>query len=618
MWSAVGGIPLPDINPHAVQYPGNYYAMATNSNYCKKEATGYVGFLNVPTARIRTDQAVCCVNETVTLDGEVGPGVGSVIYGWSVTDPTSAVILTATTPAVSFTPSIAGTYTATLTVTSDPNNVGTGCSATATQTIDVRTPAAAPTLAFGTNPCLGNGPVDLVASGYPATGTLHWSNGTVGATTQYYTYGYAKAYYYDPSDGCPSGTGTIKIERQPDFDALLTGCYWKCKTFNTNTLPVYGLTTAEQTVRWEWWRDNLLVTSGLGTYNGVPLSLPLAFGTHHLEVVYQGINCTIQSPDLTISSKPVCDCEGIAILVTSVTPKVTTDCKLSYTVKVKICNKSGSDFCFDKLTVLSVDANVHATMLNAPWGNLANGDCGYYEIDLAVSSLDPMSVLLQLEDLDCLECTKKFSVSLPIPDCEQTVMDMDFELVDFTSVAVYFDFDMPLPTGGYLYGVYSEPPMITGYNYDVSTGTLYGSGMLDAALLSQLAAAGENICFHAILCVDGVLCKYTFCLSAQDLIDDLDIVIRNSNGSKGSVHARIETDPPALQPNPTTGEVRVTGTKGEVAEVAVLDMHGRQMALHRDTDRFNVASLPSGTYIVRLKVRDGNSLQTYYLKLVKK
>ena len=360
-----------------------------------------------------------------------------------------------------------------------------------------------------------------------------------------------------------------------------------------------------------------MVTSGLGTYNGVPLTLPLALGTHHLEVIYQGVNCTIQSPDLTISLKEVCDCEGIAILVTSVTPKVTTECELSYTVKIKICNKSGGDFCFDKLTVLSVGANVQATMLNAPWGTLADGDCEDYEIKLTVSSLDPMSVLLRLTG-SCPSCTKDFSVSLPVPDCEQNVTRMVFDLVDFTNVAVYFDFDMPLPTGGYLYGVYSEPPMITGYNYDVSTGTLYGSGMLDAALLSQLAAAGENICFHAILCVDGVLCKYTFCLSAQDLIDDLDIVIRNSNGSKGSVHARIETDPPALQPNPTTGEVKVTGTKGEVAEVAVLDMHGRQMALHRDTDRFNVASLASGTYIVRLKVRDGNSLQTYYLKLVKK
>lgn len=161
--------------------------------------------------------------------------------------------------------------------------------------------------------------------------------------------------------------------------------------------------------------------------------------------------------------------------------------------------------------------------------------------------------------------------------------------------------------------------MITGYSYDASTGTLSGSGMLDAALLSQLAAAGETVCFHALLCVDGKLCKYTFCILAQDLIDDLDIVIRNSN-NKGSVRARSETgsDLPALQPNPTTGEVRVTGAKGEVAEAAVLDMHGRQVALFPGTDCFNVSSLAAGTYIVRLKVREGDSHQTYYLKLVKK
>lgn len=613
VWCEVGGTPVTDVNPHAVQYPDYYYALATNSNYCKKEATRYVGFLNPPTARIRTEQTKCCVGETVTLDGFVY-GLNNITYSWSVEKPLGNTLYTASTPDFTFeTDHGAGDYYVTLEVgISYPGNIT--CTSTATQTITANPQPAPPTLAFGSNQCLHLGPVDLTATGY--TGTLHWSNGTVGSPTQYYTYGRAVAYYYDPTDGCPSDTVSILVERQPDFDALLTGCYKKCK--GSYELPVYSLTNTTQEIGWRWWQDNTLLTSGSGVYYGTPLVLPVGFGNHQLEVTYQGGNCTVQSSELSVSSKDTCDCEGIEVTVAKIISTVSNDCKLTYNVFLHICNKSGGDFCFDKLTVLSVGANVQATMVNAPWGTLADGDCDDYEIKLTVSSLDPMSVLLRLTG-SCPSCTKDFSVSLPVPDCEENVKNMDFELVNFTNVAVYFDFDMPLPTGGYLYGVYSEPPMITGYSYDASTGTLSGSGMLDAALLSQLAAAGETVCFHALLCVDGKLCKYTFCLSALELINTLDIVIRNGN-SKGSVRARSETgaDLPALQPNPTTGEVRVTGAKGEVAEAAVLDMHGRQVALFQGTDRFNVGSLAAGTYIVRLKVRDGDSHQTYYLKLVKK
>ena len=580
-----------------------------NDNYCKKEHNKYIGFLNVPTARIRTDQAECCVGETVTLDGEVGPGVGSVIYGWSVTDPTSTVILTATTPSVSFTPSEAGTYTATLTVTGSNS-----CSSQTSQTINVHTPSAAPTLAFGTNPCLGNGPVDLVATNY--SGTLHWNNGTVGATTQYYTYGYAKAYYYDPSDGCPSGVDSIFIERQPDLDALLTGCYEKCK--GNYELPAYGLTQATQTVGWEWWRDNTQVTSGSGTYYGYPLVLPVSFGTHHLDVSYQNGSCTETSPDLTVTSKPVCNCEGIELVVNGITPNVSDGCELTYIVKFTICNKSGIDFCFDSLKVLSVDANVQVALIGAPWPPLPDGNCEDYTIKLTVSSLEPMSVLLRFVN-NCGPCTKDFSVSLPVTDCEVTIREMDlWRLQEPASDAVlYYGFKITLPSEcDNVFAVYSEPPMITKYTYDGATGIMTGMGMLDMALLTQLAADGEEVCFHVIMCCDNKLCKYTYCIAADELRETTGA---KSQGEKEGTRLKGDLGTlPALQPNPTTGEVRVTGTKGEVAEAAVLDMHGRQVALYKGTDRFSVASLASGTYIVRLKVRDGNSLQTYYLKLVKK
>lgn len=619
-WCEIGGTPVSDGNPHAVQYPDYYYALATTSNYCKKEATRYVGFLNPPTARIRTEQTTCCVGETVTLDGTVHTSAGNVTYSWSVTDPSSAVLLTAATPSISFTAEDAGTYTITLNVLSDPNNGGNGCSATATQTITANPKPAPPTLAFGNNPCLHLGPVDLTATGY--TGTLHWSNGTTGSPTQYNTHGRAVAYYYDPTIGCPSDTVSILVERQPDFDALLTGCYKKCK--GSYELPVYSLTNTTQEIGWEWWQDNTLANSGSGIYYGVPLILPVGFGSHHLEVTYQGGNCTVQSPDLNVTSKDTCDCEGIVLTVESITLKVTDECELTYTIKVKICNNSGGDFCFDKLTVLSVGANVQASMVNAPWGTLSDGDCGDYMIKLVVSSLDPMSVLLRLTS-SCPSCTKDFSISLPIPDCDLDIKEFSYMIDDglTNSAVVYLNLIALLPPNGQLYALYSEPPMIYGYSYDPSTGKVTGKGMLDIALLTELLEAGKTLCFHAILCKGGKLCRYTYCFSRAEM----ELLIaqvgngRNdgdSNNDKGGVRARSEigADLPALQPNPTTGEVRVTGAKGEVAEAAVLDMHGRQVAVFPGTDRFNVGSLAAGTYIVRLKVRDGDTLKTHYLKLL--
>ena len=75
-----------------------------------------------------------------------------------------------------------------------------------------------------------------------------------------------------------------------------------------------------------------------------------------------------------------------------------------------------------------------------------------------------------------------------------------------------------------------------------------------------------------------------------------------------------------LMPNPTTGDVNVVGTTDEVVDVVVMDMHGKEVATHEGTASFNVATLSSGTYIVRVKTRkdDKSAEKVAYLKLVKK
>ncbi|MBQ7710898.1 MAG: T9SS type A sorting domain-containing protein [Bacteroidales bacterium] len=74
----------------------------------------------------------------------------------------------------------------------------------------------------------------------------------------------------------------------------------------------------------------------------------------------------------------------------------------------------------------------------------------------------------------------------------------------------------------------------------------------------------------------------------------------------------------SIYPNPTAGEVQVMGAAGEVSEVLVLDMKGRQVAKFEHTDRFDISGLPSGAYIVRLRTRSGEDANDItYLKLVK-
>ena len=74
----------------------------------------------------------------------------------------------------------------------------------------------------------------------------------------------------------------------------------------------------------------------------------------------------------------------------------------------------------------------------------------------------------------------------------------------------------------------------------------------------------------------------------------------------------------SIYPNPTAGEVQVMGAAGEVSEVLVLDMKGRQVAYIEHTDRFDVSGLPSGTYIIRVRTRSSEDTeQITYLKLVK-
>lgn len=91
------------------------------------------------------------------------------------------------------------------------------------------------------------------------------------------------------------------------------------------------------------------------------------------------------------------------------------------------------------------------------------------------------------------------------------------------------------------------------------------------------------------------------------------------NGGHQSIESPSTIEPPKVYPNPTNGEVSVVGTSSQVVEIIIMDMSGRQMATFTNTNRFNIANLPSGIYIVSLKTRSttDDPDKNTYLKLIK-
>ena len=74
----------------------------------------------------------------------------------------------------------------------------------------------------------------------------------------------------------------------------------------------------------------------------------------------------------------------------------------------------------------------------------------------------------------------------------------------------------------------------------------------------------------------------------------------------------------SLYPNPTEGSVHILGLQDQMATVEIMDMTGRLINTFDNTSPFNISTLPSGTYIVRVKTHHDNTDKVTYLKLVKK
>ncbi len=624
-----------------VQYTGDYHVDVIDQYYCKGKKTQNVSFYNVPTALIVTASTIYCEGETIKFYGSPDPDSNSYTFDWVITDLTYGTTETSHYATVSYTPSHAGNYLVTLTISS-----GNGCSASTSETIKVNPRPQAPTIFFNGNECLDQGAVNLSGT-TPTTppSIINWSNGYTGPDANYFTSGEARAWYYDINTGCKSREATINIEPQPDFDALLTGCYKKCKDFfSTNPkLPVWGLTSGHESIVWRWsLNNNLVVPNGNGTiyYPDYTLMLPLTgFGDYTLNLRYHGGNCPVTSPTLTIEPKDTCDCKDLD--VTYEYKWHVKECRLVYKVMVKVCNNSNREACLNDIQYLFDKHYINVVNSSFTPTTLIPGDCYTFHMTIEARQFMPSSIISFSIFDRCNHCKTDFSINL-MPekiDCEMPMKVIDIEINRDLSneVAGYFKFLVDVNPAQNVFSFWTEPPMVIDYGYD-GLDFVYGMNMIDMSLLSQLVAEKGDICFYALTCFKDKICLRKYCMPAEKLYYlflsagtiHKSAASNAEQSENNNIIDELPTTSPRLMPNPTSGEVNVIGTTDEVVEVLVMDMNGRKMATFENSTYFNISDLSSGIYIVRVKTKPDTSANTgkasqnaplenvTYLKLVKK
>lgn len=636
-WTTTGHHSNTPINFDYVQYTADYHVDVENSNYCKAKKNQNVPFKNRPMALIVTASTIYCEGETIKFYGSPDPDSNSYTFDWVINDLDSGNVYNYNYATISFTPSHAGTYTVSLSITNSE-----GCPDYAFDTITVNPTPQMPTIFFNGNECLDRGAVELSGT-TPTTpaSIINWSNGYTGPNANYYTAGEARAWYYDINTGCKSKEAKIHIEPQPDFDALLTGCYEKCRAFfETNPrLPVWGLSSGRENIRWKWCLNATGIANGIVSYPNYSLSLPLqGFGDYNLNLDYHNGNCgTLISPTLTINPKDTCDCKDLDVSYEY--EMRVEDCRIYYDVDVTVCNNSNNTDCLRAIEYLFNEEYIRVVYTDFTNTSIAPNDCYTFHLTIEALQFVPSSTIsFRLFD-ECNNCTTDFSINL-MP--EKFECEVDMQLISFdinpelsSNVAAYFDFKFDVSPCQNLIAFWSEPPMVINYWYD-GAAMVQGLGMVDYATLTQLMAENGNICFYAITCEGDHLCKRKFCIPAKkiyNMLQRMGLASASHDSAKGTTQQHTTPNPdsdaePRLMPNPTTGEVSVemgntlsgakaASTKDEVVEVLVMDMNGRKVATFENTTRFNIAHLATGHYIVRLKTQHNTTEKVTYLKLIK-
>lgn len=595
--------PTNNISNYSTYKTGDYYVRVTSDIGCIGEAMINVPFKNKPTAFI-SGKTEYCQNDKVELFGDIGSNSSSLTYTWDITTPTTT-LPQETTPNITFTASQIGTYIVDLTVYNDE------CSDTYTHTFTVNATPLAPNINFAGNQCIDQPPVVLAATA-PNGESIYWSSGVKSPTANYYSSGYALAYYYDQISGCKSQDGQILIASAPNFDALLTGCYKKCKYLLPSYLNVYNL--SKDDISWKWFFNTNSI-NGNGNYLFSPLSLPLSgFGTYNLDVNYNSNICNVVSPSLVIEEES-CPCAKVEIKV--VAKQYVEECRIIYRAEVDICNNGDNEACYDNIISGTQGVNILNTE-NFPL-SIPSGNCQKFILYFEILNTLSNEATFTLYDA-CNECYKEFTVNtnIEILDCDKEILiEGIFYHPEISSENVsYFNFSLNLTSNPQaIFGVWSEPSQIINFNFNPNNGSIDGLSMFDRNLLIQMAERDEKICFYVWMCYNDEIHQCHVCISARELLE-------NSGGAKSKPITPTDNDNQTSQsdklylvPNPASTYVRVEGIEQDnISELLLIDMTGKNLKKVQSTNTLDIQDVLKGTYILRVINKEN---KVYYLKLIK-
>ena len=369
---------------HLVYKTGDYDVTVESDIHCVCQAMTNVSFHNSPKAKI-VGETSYCFGEDIKLYGETGET--GITYQWNIIDPYGSQYST-TTPNLTFTPIIDGIHYITLTVSN------ANCSSTATVQVTVSPRPPAPVLMFAPgNHCIGDPPVCITSI---SGADLHWSNGYYGHTACFYTEGFVTAYYID-ANGCKSEDGKFMICPKPNFDALLTGCYKRCKN-DLALLSVYNFMPLALNYcppsAYEWYDySNLLSHGNFSTINTLPVNFP---GEHQMVVLYGNYkDCEATSPKLIIDDDQDC-CRGKVELISS--NCYTNNKKVFFDIIVRVCNTGTTTLYIDEL---NVDVGYTVVTWSPKPLILIPGECGNLIITVVVDNFDLSSGVFTLIGNDC-------------------------------------------------------------------------------------------------------------------------------------------------------------------------------------------------------------------------
>jgi hypothetical protein len=600
---------------------GQYYITVFDAaSGCKYESPRFadVAVKNVPNLMIR-GKSDYCEGEEIFFNGASGSGTYLWTYPPALTLASGSSI---TSSSIKFSPPANGTYTVTLSLTTN------GCTTTSAKTFTVHAPPDVPTVTVTPSPGCENNDVLLTVSNWASPLILNWSQGGNTNPIVVHNTGNYNAMFTDPLTGCTSQSNNVKVNANPDLSWLISGCLDRCDN-DQNHIVIpgsYGISYA----RWTWmvnsqylgapYSGNASAVSDLDLNDALAGGGTLPPGSYIVQIeLVNDVGCKIVTDPIYVTVR-TCPCKidyvrenGYRCLGTDLNGQ--SFYHFQFTVHFNNFTPTGTF----ALTPSPVGGGTNVT----PWTYQVNGNdvviegiLGYYAEEIL-----PCFTLTYTDPDPAMSCTYTFCVrppQCPTPNCNWS---LEREAIDCISRDA---------NGNQTYAVYlNVNPQPGNWNvmYSLQSGTITG---LPATLTGGTATPLQGI-YTDLPPVDRQLClyinfydittgQYCFTYHCYDLPD----CKADEPGNGGRMAAGMLTKEPAepqltVLPNPAKEEAfahfAVPETDGQTAS-AVLTLTNAQgkvinikhVLANTGYAQYNTAPLPPGIYYITLSTSNKKSV----------